>query len=285
MARTQRQALSPPGNHVTHLVSARPVFVERERYGQAVSRVPVGLLAGAWVLVMVAGVSILVMGMFIAGIALCVLALGVAWVAVRLGRPERIVKSLPLRLIDSTTDARLVNITEGLSVAAGIDVPELYVLDDPACNAIAFVMGGRSAVVFTSGLLDTLDRIELEGVIAHELVVIRRGDARLAAIAGLECAIMARIFERTGRIMARLIGPERTVFCDQAAVRLTRYPPGLGAALAKLSVAETRPSGLETYVARITAAQWLAPLAEAYGSVVRSGMLDLNHRVSALAEL
>src|SRR5699024_5989184 len=74
--------------------------------------------------------------------------------------------------------ARLVNIVDGLSLVTGVPVPEVRILDEPTINAMAVGRpGADTAVVITSGMLEHLDRMQLEGVIAHLLVRLR-GDAQ-----------------------------------------------------------------------------------------------------------
>ena len=78
----------------------------------------------------------------------------------------------------------LINIVEGLSIAGGIPTPKIYVIDDPSPNAFATGRDpNHSAIAVTTGLLSKLNRLELEGVIAHEISHIRHYDVRLQTIA------------------------------------------------------------------------------------------------------
>jgi heat shock protein HtpX len=85
---------------------------------------------------------------------------------------------------DPVEYARLHNLIEGLCIAGGLPKPRLYVIDDPAPNAFAT---GRNpehaAVAVTTGLLEKLNRIELEGVLAHELSHVRNYDTLVATLA------------------------------------------------------------------------------------------------------
>ena len=80
----------------------------------------------------------------------------------------------------------LVNTVEGLAIAAGLPMPKTYVVDDPSPNAFAT---GRdpehAAICATTGLLDKVDRQELEGVLAHEMSHIKNYDIRLAMLAAV----------------------------------------------------------------------------------------------------
>jgi heat shock protein HtpX len=122
---------------------------------------------------------------------------------------------------------RYHNLVEGLCHAAGLPVPRLYVVDSDAANAFAVGRDPeRAALVVTRGLLTGLNRVELEGVLAHELNHVWSWGARLATIG-----------VALGRLpgLLRLAAPTRREFdADEAGARLTRYPPGLVSALRKL---------------------------------------------------
>ena len=127
--------------------------------------------------------------------------------------------------------ARLLNLAEGLSATSGVPVPGLFVLDDRAANMM--VIGStpdESAIVVTSGLLDALDRIQLEGVVGRAFAQLRQGDlpAATLAVRAMDSPI-ARSLGRSG--VTSLSSPERDILLDRAGVGLTRYPPGLLAAL------------------------------------------------------
>ncbi len=80
----------------------------------------------------------------------------------------------------------LYNTVEGLAIAAGIPPPRVYLIDDSAPNAFATGRDPRhAAIAVTTGLLDKLDRLELEGVIAHEMSHIQNFDIRLATVAAV----------------------------------------------------------------------------------------------------
>jgi heat shock protein HtpX len=77
----------------------------------------------------------------------------------------------------------LVNITEAVAIGAGVPVPKLYVIDSPAPNAFATGRNPEhSAVAVTTGLIDLLDRQELEGVIAHEMSHVKNYDVLLMSL-------------------------------------------------------------------------------------------------------
>ena len=79
---------------------------------------------------------------------------------------------------------RLHNLVEGLCIGAGIPKPRLYVIDDESPNAFSTGRNPQhSAVAVTSGLLEKMNRVELEGVLAHELSHIRNYDILVSTLA------------------------------------------------------------------------------------------------------
>ncbi len=79
---------------------------------------------------------------------------------------------------------RLHNLVEGLCIAGGLPKPAVYVIDDPAPNAFATGRNPKhAAIAVTSGLLEKMNRVELEGVLAHELSHIRNYDILVSTLA------------------------------------------------------------------------------------------------------
>lgn len=204
-----------------------------------------------------------------------------------LGSPARLAARIGGRPADAVADAGLVSTVDGLCAVLGLRAPALRVLEDPAANAI--VLGARASdavLVVTTGLLGLLDPIELEGLVAHELAHARRGDLERARAATQALGLVAHASGRAARWVRALAGPERESYADLRAVSATRYPPGLASALHKIAQAPTtRPAGLDTVTARLTAALWCAPLEEAAERPSRPGVLDVGERASALDEL
>ena len=86
--------------------------------------------------------------------------------------------------VEEQAHPHLKHVVEGLAIAAGIPKPSLYVIDDTAPNAFATGRNPEHGVIaVTTGLLDKLDRHELEGVIAHEMSHIKNYDILLSSIA------------------------------------------------------------------------------------------------------
>ncbi len=180
------------------------------------------------------------------------------------------------RPIEKSQAPEFWNVVENLSITAGLPMPRLFVIDDPAPNAFAT---GRdkehAAVAVTSGLLRMMDRNELQGVIAHELSHIGNRDILLSTVVVVLVGFIALIsdmFRRSlffggfGRrrddreggngvfliialalsILAPIIAVliqlavsrKREFLADASGALLTRYPEGLASALQKISAYE-----------------------------------------------
>ena len=131
----------------------------------------------------------------------------------------------------------LDNVLEGLCVSHGIATPELRVIESGSINALSAARTpSHAAIVVTTGAVDRLERIELEGLLAHHLCRIRRGDAAFETLAGVLLAWpLGTVGWLRRRIMGRVIPAGRSLAADFEAVSLTRYPPGLLSALMTLS--------------------------------------------------
>ena len=161
----------------------------------------------------------------------------------------------------------LINIVENLSITAGLPMPKVYVVNDPAPNAFATGRNPENAVVAaTTGLLQILDKNEIEGVMAHELAHVGNRDMLVMTVAVVLAgfiAIVADIFMRSlwfgggnrdrhpiflvlavvGIILAPIaaqliqmaVSRKREYLADATGALLTRYPEGLASALEKIS--------------------------------------------------
>jgi len=176
-------------------------------------------------------------------------------------------------------------VTENLAIAAGLPLPKLFVIDDAAPNAFATGRDEKHAVVCaTTGLLQMMDRVEIEGVIGHELSHIKNRDMLLMTIAVVLAgfiAIVADIFFRVSffnggqrdnnngngnaiflvlavvgivlapvaaKLIQLAVSRRREFLADASSALLTRYPEGLASALQKLGsyTAPMRSANLAT---------------------------------------
>ncbi len=165
----------------------------------------------------------------------------------------------------------LINTVEGLAIAAGIPVPKVYVIEDSALNAFATGRDPQHAsVTVTTGLLEKMNRLELEGVVAHEISHIKNFDIRvmmltavmvgltvllsdfllrsflwsgkrndketgqlgfILIIVGLVLAVLSPII---GQMIQLAVSRKREFLADASGALITRYPKGLADALKKI---------------------------------------------------
>jgi heat shock protein HtpX len=194
---------------------------------------------------------------------------------------------------DETEYRRYHNLVEGLCIAAGLPKPRLYVVDDPAPNAFATGRNPKhAALAVTTGLLEVMNRVELEGVIAHELSHVKNYDILVTTIAvtavgtialisdiGLRFAFWGGLSGRrdnndsgpagaliaiaslavlmlapfAGYLMQMAMSRNREYLADASGVQLTRYPPGLISALEKLR----DDHAVVHYATKATAQMWI----------------------------
>ncbi len=219
--------------------------------------------------VVLGALTLLIAGPMVGVIVLLVVGAALAAWA-RFGGERRVLASIGGRDADTAADARLCNLAEGLSISAGLRQPRLVVIDSPGLNAMAVgIRPSRAVVGVTTGLLSELDRIELEAVLAEELIQIRRRET-------LPATVLVATFG-LGRTLA--LPADRDAQMDQAAVALTRYPPALASALEKLDAKGAAVSGQPASMAHL----WLVDPSPAAGP--RRGRLTVRERVEALREL
>jgi len=207
----------------------------------------------------------------------CALALFVvgaiwSWIAFRTG--DRIILRLAgAQQVTAADEPVLHNVAEEMAIAAGITRPGLYVIETEALNAFATGMSpARSAIGVTRGLLDTLSREELQGVIGHEMGHIVNWDIRYATAVGVIVGLIALVSDGalrslyfSGRsrnsgkggsgaafvmlalvafaalapvfafLVQMAVSRQREFLADATSVRLTRHPEGLISALEKLA--------------------------------------------------
>lgn len=212
---------------------------------------------------------------------------------------------------DPETYQRLHNLVEGLCIAGGLPKPKVYIINDPAPNAFATGRNPQhAAIAFTTGLLEKMNRVELEGVVAHELSHIRNYDILVSTIAVTLVGSIAIMTDlgirmmwwnggRTSRegdrnngsnplalfgflllILAPIIAKamqaavsrKRESLADVSACQMTRYPPGLISALEKL-----RADTTATHSASMaTAHMWIE---QPLSGVSDGGKLGFFHRM------
>ncbi len=233
------------------------------------------LLIAAFVLLTVA-VGLLVGLLVGKGLLVTLIALGVAAAmsAVSYWKADAIALAVSRAVpADPVEYRRLHNLVEGLCIASGLPKPRVYVVNDPAPNAFATGRNPKhAALAVTTGLLERMNRVELEGVVAHELSHIRNYDILVSTLAVTLVGAVALVSELTirmmwwnggrirragdrddtgnpvavvgfamlaiaplfARMMQAAVSRQRETLADVSACHMTRYPPGLVSALEKL---------------------------------------------------
>jgi len=208
------------------------------------------------------------------GVALALIIAVTMSLTAYFGGDKMILAMSRARRIEKKDYPQLFNVVEELSIAAGLPMPAIYVIDDSAPNAFAT---GRdpehAAVAITTGLLEKLNRDELQGVMAHELSHIGNRDILYATMVGILVGTIVMVsdfflrsfFWTGGRrrkkggqggggaivlviaILLAILAPlfakllqlavsrQREYLADATAVKLTRYPDGLASALEKIA--------------------------------------------------
>jgi heat shock protein HtpX len=243
----------------------------------------VALIVGAIVLLGAVGY---VLGLWLASGPLGLVFAVVLAVALSIGSyvaGDRIIlASTRAREVTAQEQPRLHNIVEGLSIAAGIPKPRVYVVPEQAPNAFATGRDPEHAsIAVTEGLLATMNRVELEGVIGHELAHVLDRDILVgtvvATLAGA-VVLMSEFFMRSwwwggmrgrrgsdrggggpealifaigfvllilapifAQIIRLAVSRQREFLADAQGAMLTRYPPGLASALRKIGAASAIP--------------------------------------------
>jgi len=173
------------------------------------------------------------------------------------------------KLIEKKDNPEIYRLVENLCIAAGLPLPKIYIINDTATNAFATGRDPKhAAIAFTSGILQKLNKQELEGVVAHELSHVGNRDTLLMSVVSVlvgTIALLSDFFMRSmlfgGRnreskgntvmlvvaIAAAILAPivatliqlavsrRRELLADASGVLLTRYPEGLASALLKIS--------------------------------------------------
>ena len=150
---------------------------------------------------------------------------------------------LDLVELDNSSAPRLTSLVEGITASIGIDMPPVYLLEEPQINATCIVAPGRlGAVVVTSGALELLTRLELEAVLARELVRLRSGEVVFEARLRSFRRTMASISPRFVPVVYTREMLGRDIAADVAAMTVTRFPPALLSALQKADAIRVPPS-------------------------------------------
>jgi heat shock protein HtpX len=176
--------------------------------------------------------------------------------------------------VDEAQAPQLMNVVREMAIAANVPMPRVYIIDDTAPNAFATGRDpAHASVAVTTGILEKLDREELQGVIGHEMSHVRNLDIRFSLVVGVMVGVIAiladfflrftfwgggRSRDRGGgnsaqavvfviaivlailaplisRFIQLAVNRQREYLADASSVEITRNPYGLERALAKIS--------------------------------------------------
>jgi heat shock protein HtpX len=218
---------------------------------------------------------------------------------------------------------QLHNLVEGLCIAGGMPKPALYVIPEQAPNAFATGRDPEHAsVAVTQGLLDSLNRVELEGVLAHELSHVKNRDMLVNTLAAtlvgvvvllagwmrwgfffggssdrgrgggnpviLIVALVALILAPLGAQLIRFaVSRRREFLADADGALLSRYPPGLASALKKISAAPNQMRVANNATAHLWFSQPSRAVGEGHSRVERlfSTHPPIEERIRILEEM
>ncbi|MCL4437459.1 M48 family metallopeptidase [Patescibacteria group bacterium] len=235
-----------------------------------------------------------------------------------------VLKMAGAKPVEKKDNPELYRIVENLAITAGLPTPKIYIVNNPSPNAFATGRDkNHAAVAVTSGLLQILNKTELEGVLAHELshignrdtlistiVVVfagiftlladfflqisfwsggsrdnRDSGGNFAFVAGLIAAILAPI---AATLIQLAISRKREFLADASGALLTRYPEGLISALKKISAGQ--PMKVSSSIAHL---YFESPLKTDMGNSKRTPFLvkifmthpPIEDRIKALSDL
>jgi heat shock protein HtpX len=233
----------------------------------------------------------------VVGLILALIIWGIMMMVYFTAGESILLNSVNAKQIQKADFPRLFNIVEEMSIASGLGyMPRVFVIDDPAPNA--FAVGRKpetSAVAVTTGLLQRLNRDELQGVIAHEVAHLKNQDVKFMTLAAVllgAIVILSEVIRRAlwfgarGRsrsrsrgggqaeliillvgllfailapLMAQLLyfacSRKREYLADACGAQYTRFPEGLASALEKISGARIAPQ----FATRATAPMFIVP--------------------------
>ncbi len=252
-------------------------------------RKTMGLLVGMAVLVwLVVYAALTYFGTSTVGIV--PIAVGIALIAVwgsYYGADKLVITMTGAKLIQESDNPKLFNLIQEVTIASGLPMPKVAVVDDLAPNAFATGRNPEHALIaFTTGILDAMDREQLQGVIAHEMAHIANRDTLVSAVAATTAGAIAILSDMLTRMMwfgggrrdrdsnanpvalvislvililaplaamllRSAISRKRESLADATAVAFTRNPAGLRSALEVLAADSTVVRQKSTAVAHL----------------------------------
>ncbi len=219
-------------------------------------------------------------GAIAGAIVLGLLGVGAALYAYFLGS-STVLAAIGAQPADPRQYQQLYNVVQALAIGDGLPMPKVYIINDPSPNAFATGRDpNHASVTVTTGLLQMMNREELEGVLAHEMSHVKNFDVRLLLVVttmiGMAALISSVFWNSVGRMRIRgqgalvvlaigvlftliavIVGPlmqlalsrQRESLADVSGVELTRNPQGLISALQKIAQNDKPPERFNHAVA------------------------------------
>ena len=252
------------------------------------------------------------------GAAIVPVAVGIALIGVwgsYYGSDKLVLTMTGAKLIQESDNPKLFGLVQEVCIASGLKLPKIAIVVDPAPNAFATGRNPEHALIaFTTGILDVMDRDELQGVIAHEMSHVANRDTLVSAVAATTAGAIAVLSDVLTRMMwfgggrrdqnsnsnpllivfsllilvlapiaavllKSAISRRRESLADATAVSFTRNPAGLRAALEVLARDSTVVQQRSTSVAHI----WIeSPLDGSSVSKLFSTHPPIQERIAAL---
>lgn len=218
---------------------------------------------------------------FLVPFAICISLVGV-WISY--WKSDTLVLTMTgARVITHDDAPQLYNLVEEMTTAAGLPMPKVAIVDDPAPNAFATGRDPQHAVIaFTTGILRAMDREQLEGVTAHEMAHVANRDTLVMAVAATTAGLLAILADMGARmaffsrrdndsnpvaaivsiviiilapiaalLLRAAVSRKRESLADATAVEFTRNPTGLRRALETLAADKTVVQQKSTAVAHV----------------------------------
>jgi Zn-dependent protease with chaperone function len=154
-----------------------------------------------------------------------------------LSAPANVERLLGARRVPEGSQPRVENLVAGLCATFGVSHPPLFALDDDRVNLAMVATTSGAAMVVTTALVEQLDLIELEGVLAHGLAHLRLDDVRRGTLAANLPSVLGNDV-----IRHRLAGRGRLLRADEVAAVSVRFPIGIAAVLDRC-IAQPAPTG------------------------------------------
>lgn len=200
------------------------------------SRIRKSTIAVSAVPAVVVFVVCALVGQWIIGIALGLVVCIAMPRIIRISASGALGASLAVREVADDEHSRLFNVIDGLCVVSGDQRPRMYVVDSTYPVAAAFIdADGENAVLVSDAFMEIMDRVEVEGVMAHLLWRLRTGNVALVAHVVAVSSLLAKVgLAAVGRRIAdAYVSSDVLMWADIFACQATRYPPALASALEK----------------------------------------------------